>query len=83
MATVIENGAGLMSIRETAAYLGCGETLVRQLIARGEIPSVRLGGLVRIPRRDLDGWLGEQVAAARKPTDATVRVIARQVARRS
>lgn len=39
--------------REAAAILGCGTTTVRNLIERGDIRTVRLGRLVRIPRSEI------------------------------
>lgn len=37
----------------TAEILGISEDTVRSLIARGELKSLRLGRLIRIPRHDL------------------------------
>jgi excisionase family DNA binding protein len=43
----------VLSVSETAALLAIGETLAYELIARGVIPSLRLGRLVRVPREGL------------------------------
>jgi len=40
----------LLNIAEVAAYLGIGRSLAYALVARHELPSVRLGRLVRVPR---------------------------------
>lgn len=52
----------LLTIPEAAEWLGIGKTLCWQLVARGEIPSVRLGRLVRVHRGALEEWLRAQSA---------------------
>lgn len=47
----------LLTVEEAARRLGIGRTLAWRLVRRGELPSVRLGRLVRIPERALDDWL--------------------------
>jgi len=44
----------VMSVAEAARLLGISKTLAYDLVARGELPSLRLGGRVRIPRRALE-----------------------------
>jgi excisionase family DNA binding protein len=39
-----------LAVSETAKELGVGERAVRDGVARGEIPAVRFGRLIRIPR---------------------------------
>lgn len=39
----------LLDVREVGEALGCGKTYVYDLIARGELPTVKLGRLTRIP----------------------------------
>lgn len=39
----------LLTVREVAFALGCGRTSVYGLIARGELPTVKVGRLTRIP----------------------------------
>lgn len=46
--------ADLLLTREAAAYLRCDESTVRRFIAQGKLPVVRVGGLVRIRRSDLE-----------------------------
>jgi excisionase family DNA binding protein len=43
----------LLRVPEAARYLSCSEGLVRELIRRQELPSVRLGRLLRIHRDSL------------------------------
>ena len=55
--------AMLLDVRQVAARLGCGRTLVFELIARGELPVVKLGRLTRIPESALRDFI-----ALRTPT---------------
>jgi excisionase family DNA binding protein len=43
----------LLRVEEATAWLDVGQHFVRELIARGELPSVRIGRLVRVPRWSL------------------------------
>lgn len=47
----------LLHIDEVARQLGLGRTIAYQLIARREIPFVRIGRCVRVPRRELEAWI--------------------------
>lgn len=51
----------LMTVREVAAYLRLGERKVYDLVARGEIPCVRVTGKLLFPRAHVDLWLTERV----------------------
>ena len=44
----------LVDVRGAAEYLGCSPAAVRQKVARGELPTVRLDGKNRFDLRDLD-----------------------------
>ncbi len=45
---------------EVGQVLGIGRSLVYELIARREIPSVRLGRCLRVPKESLQQWLKER-----------------------
>lgn len=47
---------------ETADAIGVSRSKAYQLIARGEIPSVLVGGCVRVPVAALQAWIDRQVA---------------------
>jgi excisionase family DNA binding protein len=47
---------------EFAAAFGCTRQHVQNLIARGEIPSIKLGRLRRIPRAAVEALLSEDAA---------------------
>jgi excisionase family DNA binding protein len=46
-----------LSVEEAAALLGISRDLAYDLVARGELPSVRLGRRLVVPRRALEGAL--------------------------
>ena len=50
----------LLKPSEVAQVLGIGRSLVYELIARKEIPSIRLGRCIRIPSESLQRWLKDQ-----------------------
>ncbi|MCY4639491.1 MAG: helix-turn-helix domain-containing protein [Chloroflexi bacterium] len=54
--------AVLLTVREAAAFLRISRNLAYELVARGEIPAVRLGRVIRVPRAALDRWLEAQSA---------------------
>lgn len=47
----------LLTVEEAARRLGIGRSLAWRLVRDGELPSVRLGRLVRVPERALEDWL--------------------------
>lgn len=49
----------LLSQREAAAYLGISYWTLRDLLFRGELPSVRIRRRVLIDRADLDRYIGQ------------------------
>ena len=64
---VIEVQTELLRVEEAAKVLGVGRTKVYELIGRGEMPVVRIGRCVRIPRRALDQWIRDQVLGLERP----------------
>lgn len=50
-------GAELLKVSEVQAVLGVGRSTVYELIARHELPSLRIGRLVRVPRWALVAWI--------------------------
>lgn len=48
--------------REAAERLGIGLTSLYAAVQRGELPSIRVGRRVLVPRRSLDAMLGETPA---------------------
>ncbi len=54
-----------LRIEEVAQRLGIGRSTAYRHIQAGRIPSIRIGGSVRVPERALDAW---EAAATRQPT---------------
>ena len=47
----------LLTVEEAARRLGIGRTLAWRLVRSGDLPSIRLGRLVRVPQSALQVWL--------------------------
>ncbi len=55
----------VMSVSEAAERLGISRTLAYELVARGELPTLRLGRRILVPRRQLEAMVaGEAVTPA-------------------
>ena len=52
-----------LSVEETAVALGISRTLAYELVARRELPSIRLGRRIVVPRRALDDATPTQLLA--------------------
>lgn len=50
----------LLKPSEVTQILSIGRSLVYELIARKEIPSIRLGRCIRVPSESLQRWLKDQ-----------------------
>ena len=58
-----ENGhhhGGLLSIQEVCEELGMGKSWVYHRLKSGEIPSIKLGGAVKVKRADLNTFIENQ-----------------------
>lgn len=51
----------LLRVPEAARMLEIGASTLYQMVLAGEIPHVRFGRAVRIPRAALERWLEEQM----------------------
>jgi len=49
--------AAKLTVPQAAKMMGIGETKMREIVARGEIPVIRIMGKVLILERDLEGFL--------------------------
>lgn len=54
-------GRLLLKVEEAAQRLGIKRSLAWRLVRSGDLPSVRLGRLVRIPERALEEWIARQL----------------------
>ena len=57
----------MLTVREAAKLLRIGRNLAYELVGRGEIPSVRLGRLIRVPRAELEERLRANGSGGNRP----------------
>jgi excisionase family DNA binding protein len=57
--------AVLLTVRDAAERLGCGRTFVYELISAGELETVKLGRLRRVPVAALDAFVERLRVSAR------------------
>lgn len=50
----------LLKPGEVAETLRIGRSLVYGLLASGDLPSIRVGRCIRVPKASLDKWISEQ-----------------------
>jgi excisionase family DNA binding protein len=55
-----DGGHRLLSVQEVGEQLGMGRSWVYNQIRSGELPSVQLGGTVKIKREDLEQYIQRQ-----------------------
>jgi excisionase family DNA binding protein len=58
-----ETTEGLLSPNDLARYLSCSRTFAATLISNGTIPSLRIGGLRRVRKSDVDSYIHARLAA--------------------
>jgi len=52
----------LLRPAEAAEVIGIGRSKVYELLASGELPSIRIGGSVRVPLDKLREWIEQKCA---------------------
>ena len=65
MAVTVEEERLVLTVDEIAARLEISRGLAYEAVRRGEIPSIRVGGRILIPRARFEAWLagdGDQAA---------------------
>jgi excisionase family DNA binding protein len=55
----------LLRTTEVGKLLGLGRSTIFELLAAGELPTVRIGRAVRVPRQALDDWIRQRTVAPR------------------
>lgn len=53
----VEGKPELLRVEQVAAELGVHRSTVFEMLRRGELPVLRMGRLVRVPRKALDVWI--------------------------
>ena len=61
----------LLDSQDVSRILGLGRTKVFAMMARAELPVVRIGRLVRVPRSALMAWIESETACQPGPRRAT------------
>jgi len=56
----------LLKLSEVGQVLGIGRSMVYELVARGELPSVRIGRCIRVSSESLEKWVKERETAELK-----------------
>jgi excisionase family DNA binding protein len=64
----------LLTVPEMCELCHIKKTLGWKLVQTGEIPSIKLGRLVRVPRAELEAWIARQ-AAGEDPAPTKLRAI--------
>jgi excisionase family DNA binding protein len=59
----------LLDSRQVAGLLGIGRTKAFELMARNQLPVVRIGRCVRVPSKALEAWIAEETARNRRAAD--------------
>jgi excisionase family DNA binding protein len=59
----------LLRAEEVAKLLGIGRWKTYEMITRGELPVLRIGRLIRVPRPALDAWIVANTAGAASSGD--------------
>jgi len=57
--------APVLSITEAAQYMGISANSMKRALSRGDIPFIRLGVRVLVPRRGLEDYIEKSLAGAR------------------
>ncbi len=57
MSDVLINPGALLKATEVAKLLNISRSLAYQLMQRGDLPTVRFGGIVRVRASDLDEYI--------------------------
>ena len=53
----------LLKVKEAAGMLAVSRSKMYELIAEGEIPSVKLGSAIRIPTEPLVNWIAQNTTS--------------------
>jgi excisionase family DNA binding protein len=63
LASRIEKLPGALTATELAAFLNLGKSAVYEMAAKGRIPSIKIGAMVRFDPARIAAWLGQREVA--------------------
>jgi excisionase family DNA binding protein len=58
--TAAADSSLLLTVSEAARVLSISRNLAYELVARGDLPAVRPGRVIRVPRHGLEQWIARQ-----------------------
>ncbi len=64
-----DNGALLLTVEQAAKLCQISRGLAYELCARGELPHVRLGRVIRVPRHGLEDWIERRAGVPSAPPE--------------
>lgn len=71
MGPVVDNSSALLlTVPEAARFLRISRGLCYELIQRSELPALRLGRVIRVPRLGLEQWISRQTGLPPKPPES-------------
>ncbi len=65
-----DDGALLLTVEQAAKLCQISRGLAYDLISRGELPHIRLGRVIRVPRHGLDQWIAREAGVPPAPLEA-------------
>lgn len=57
------DGGRLLSLRDLTEYLSCSRSHAQKLMDDGKIPSLKLGGIRRVRKSDVDALIERELSA--------------------
>jgi excisionase family DNA binding protein len=66
----------LLRTTEVGTLLGLGRSTIFELLAAGELPTVRIGRAVRVPRQALEDWIRQRTVEPREGARRNVSALA-------
>lgn len=67
--TTVANRSLLLTVTEAAQLLRISRNLAYELVAQGQLPHVRLGRVIRVPRHGLEQWIARQAGLPPDPQE--------------
>jgi len=61
-----------LTVKELSAYLKRSPSATYELIHTGEIPHLRIGRAIRVPKSEVEKWLSGLVAVSKKKEDTHI-----------
>lgn len=56
----------LLSLQEARELIGVSRTTIYQMAKQGQIPTLKIGKCIKVPRKKLDEWIEEKTLLAKR-----------------